>query len=442
MSTAEARGGPLTAVSPLDSGTPAGDSAHRHPGPSTPTAGAPSAATRRNGANGVKIGAAETGTRSPDRAGEPALKGAGAREGEPGRRGAEQGPELAQRAGAVRNQLVDTCEKLQLKALRIERFVNNVLPPHELDLQGGASRARDAVLRRLAAVREACDEEEQRLLEAVQREEERVQHSLLTQRAHWAQALGSLSAVRAQLVRLLTETEDRQLLDCSQEISDRVEVAEGVGEPQDSEHLTFNPRSSQSPLLLNLWANAVLLCRSGQCDPEPLSFDERTVSPLLSLSDDGRTLTFLPRRARQPQQYSPLRFDRWPNALCGRSFSSGTHRWLLEVGRSAAFKVGVSYGSLERKGPGNGARLGYNAHSWVLSHFDGEFCFLHAGRAEPLPLLRRPRRLCVLLDWGGGALVFLEPDSGAVLHAHHQVFTAALHPACAVANESISLLDS
>lgn len=63
----------------------------------------------------------------------------------------------------------------------------------------------------VTAARDALDEEEQRLLEEVQREEERVEQCLLTQRAHWEQALANLSQTRSSLVHMLTHTPDTQL---------------------------------------------------------------------------------------------------------------------------------------------------------------------------------------------------------------------------------------
>lgn len=63
----------------------------------------------------------------------------------------------------------------------------------------------------VTAAREALEEEEQRLLEEVQREEERVEECLLTQRAHWKQALANLSQTRSSLVHMLTHAPDTQL---------------------------------------------------------------------------------------------------------------------------------------------------------------------------------------------------------------------------------------
>lgn len=81
-----------------------------------------------------------------------------------------------------------------------------------LFVQTAANRAREQVLAQVSAAREALEEEEQRLLEEVQRESERVEQCLLTQRAHWSQALENLSQTRSSLVHTLTHSPDAQLV--------------------------------------------------------------------------------------------------------------------------------------------------------------------------------------------------------------------------------------
>ncbi|XP_056147080.1 B box and SPRY domain-containing protein [Lampris incognitus] len=345
---------------------------------------------------------------------------------------------LAQRVTAVRNQMVDACEKMQLQALRIERFISQTLTAKERALQAEASKAREQVLAQVSTVREALEEEEQRLLEEVQKEEERVEECLLMQRAHWNQALTNLSQIRSHLVHTLTHTPDAQLVNAIQEINERVEEAEGVGEPYDTDQLNLNPGCSDSKLLKGLWASAILLGPSAY-GSAGLKFDENTVSPLLSLSEDLCTLTFIPKKARKSPPYNPSRFDCWPNALGLLSVSSGTYSWVIDVGKSAAFKVGVCYASVVRKGSGNESRLGYNNQSWVLSLYDGDFCFCHAGKKIPLQVLRRPRSIGLLLDWPTHTLIFYDPESTAVLYSITHPFSAPLLPACAVADHSVTI---
>ncbi|XP_062845053.1 B box and SPRY domain-containing protein [Trichomycterus rosablanca] len=346
---------------------------------------------------------------------------------------------LEEKATAARNKLVDICEKMQLQALRIERFIKHTLTAKEKNMQAEASSARERIVAQVNTIREALEEEEQRLLEAVQREEERIEQCLLTQQAHWSQALNTLTHARTSLVHTLTDSTDAMLVSSNQEILARIEEAEGVSDPKDTEQLNMNRDCSDSKLLLGLWASALLLGPTGH-GSGTLYFDERTISPLLLLSSDRRTLNFLSKRRRQSVQYDPARFDSWPNALCCDPISSGTHAWVLDVGNSEAFKVGVCYASMERKGSDNSSRLGYNAKSWVLSHYDGDFSFCHNGQNINLSVVKSPTKVGVLVDWTKHTLLFFDPDSNCVLHSVRQAFSEPLLAACAVADQSMTIV--
>ncbi|XP_029332556.1 B box and SPRY domain-containing protein isoform X2 [Mus caroli] len=307
---------------------------------------------------------------------------------------------------------------------------------HAEELRVMASAARDLIIQRLSLVRSLCESEEQRLLEQVHGEEERAHQSILTQRAHWVDAVQKLDTLRTNMVDMITHLDDLQLIQREQEIFERAEEAEGILDPQDSEKLSFNEKCAWSPLLTQLWAASVLGSLSGV---EEVLIDERTVSPLLHLSEDRRTLTFIAKKSKVCSD-EPERFDHWPNALAATAFQTGLHAWIVNVKHSCAYKVGVASDQLPRKGSGNDCRLGHNAFSWVFSRYDQEFCFSHNGYHEPLPLLRCPAQLGMLLDLQAGELVFYEPASGTVLHIHRASFPQVLFPVFAVADQLISIV--
>ncbi|XP_042334693.1 B box and SPRY domain-containing protein, partial [Sceloporus undulatus] len=344
---------------------------------------------------------------------------------------------LAQEARRRRDQLVDRCEKLQLQSAIIGRFLAESLPQKSQRLVSEASCAREALIQRLNLVRSACESEEQRLLEAAHSEEERAQQSILTQQAHWTQALQRLEALRTYLVAAVTSTDDWGLLQAEEEIFERMEEAEGILEPRESEKLNFNPRCVQSLLVNRLWAAAALLSRASATDD--IHFDKKTASHLLVLSEDKKTLTFSPKKARTELD-GLARFDHWPNALAEESFCKGLHVWRVRVSKSGAYKLGVAYGSLQRKGSGPQSRLGHNPDSWVFSRYDKEFQFSHNNSHEAVELLRCPVEIGVLVDMDAGELLFFDPESCALLYAHHQAFTSPLYPAVAVADQSVSLV--
>uniref|UniRef100_A0A8C3UWG0 B-box and SPRY domain containing n=1 Tax=Catharus ustulatus TaxID=91951 RepID=A0A8C3UWG0_CATUS len=321
----------------------------------------------------------------------------------------------------VQNKLVERCERIQLQSAAIARHVDEVLPAK--DQGSAASAARELVIQRLLLVGKACENEEQRLLERVHAEEERAHQSILTQQVHWTEALHKLGALRTYLVDMITNLDDQEL----------TEVAEGILEPQESLKLNFNQTCVQSPLLHRLWACAVLCCS------QEIHIDEKTLSPHLSLSEDKRTLTFSPKKAKVDSD-CPERFDHWPNALATAPFHSGVCAWKVSVEQSCAYKLGVCYSSVPRKGSANEGRLGFNAASWVFSRYDKEFRFLHAGQPQPVELIKAPAEIGVLLDFAGGELLFYDPDSCAILFSHREAFLEPVYPVFAVAHQSISLL--
>ncbi|XP_044295693.1 B box and SPRY domain-containing protein [Varanus komodoensis] len=341
---------------------------------------------------------------------------------------------LAEEAADRRNKIVDQCEKLQLQRATIAKFVGELLPRKKQHVVAVASSAREVLIQRLNLVKSVCESEEQRLLEAVHAEEERAQQNLSTQQVHWNDSLGKLDSLHSFLVAMITAPDDCTLVQAEEEIYERAEEAEGILKPQDSEKLNFNSRCVQSPLLNRLWASAVLCVASDE-----VLMDEKTISPLLVLSEDKKTLTFSPGKTRANLD-GPERFDHWPNGLAEESFCAGVHAWKISVAKSCAYKVGVAYPSVQRKGSGPQARLGCNLSSWVFSRYDKEFQFSHNNHHQAVHLLKCPLEIGVLVDLDAGQLLFYDPESCTILYTHHETFTGPVYPALAVADQSISLV--
>lgn len=87
----------------------------------------------------------------------------------------------------------------------------------------------------------------------------------------------------------------------------------------------------------------------------PLTLDTNTAHPLLSISDDLRSVTRV--TSRLPCASHHERFDHWPQVLTAQTFSSGTHYWELEA--EGFWDIGVCYRSIGRKGK-DGNAFGIN----------------------------------------------------------------------------------
>lgn len=78
----------------------------------------------------------------------------------------------------------------------------------------------------------------------------------------------------------------------------------------------------------------------------PLTLDTNSAHPLLSISDDLRSVIRV--KSRLPCATHTERFDHWPQVLTVQTFSSGTHYWELET--EGFWDVAVCYRSIGRKG--------------------------------------------------------------------------------------------
>ncbi|XP_055516373.1 B box and SPRY domain-containing protein [Leucoraja erinacea] len=353
--------------------------------------------------------------------------------------GSEQlgtGTGTGQAAERMRNKLVDVCEKLQLRIASVTRFEADTLNSKDHNVKAKASESRELIIHRVNFIREVCENEEQRLLDIIHDEEERVQQSVLTQKTYWAEAHHKLTDIKMYLVDMLTKMDDVALMEQQKEILEKAEEAEGILEPKDSNKLNFNLACGRSNLLSSLWVSATMLCMAGA---EDVHVDEKTLHPSLVLSENKKRLTYASKRVHLYPD-GPERFDHWPNALGLESFQSGLHTWRVDVERSCAYKVGLASDCLARKGAGNDCRLGYNPSSWVFSRYDGEYTVAHDGQVKSLDLLRRPTAIGVLVDYDGGEILFYDPDTCAILQSYRTKFTHPIHAALGVVDESISII--
>ncbi|XP_061433976.1 E3 ubiquitin-protein ligase TRIM11-like isoform X2 [Lethenteron reissneri] len=173
-----------------------------------------------------------------------------------------------------------------------------------------------------------------------------------------------------------------------------------------------------------------------------LTVDPNSAHNKLQISSDLRTVTRTAVSQGLPNH--PHRFYAWSQALCSQSFSSGQHYWEVDVGGAVGIcEVGVTYGTIARKGSGKECELGRNDSSWVLCKNNNSCSVWHGGVRTSLPVRDPPRRVGCHLHWEAGLLSFYRADSMELLHSIHHSFSQPLCPALSVFDDgnSVRILD-
>ncbi|XP_032366875.1 E3 ubiquitin-protein ligase TRIM62 [Etheostoma spectabile] len=175
-------------------------------------------------------------------------------------------------------------------------------------------------------------------------------------------------------------------------------------------------------------------------DSSPVVIDRQTCHSQITVSSEGRGMSFS--GPGRPAPEHPLQFDKVCCAVGSAPVSAGRSYWEVDVRCCSAWAVGAAYGSLERKGRDQGAKLGRNRNSWCVELRDSRLSAWHNNRSVACRGAGQtvPGKVGVWLDYDKGQLMFYDADAMVLLQsftaavtpvfdrAHHQ-FTEPLYPA-------------
>ncbi|XP_043764710.1 tripartite motif-containing protein 15 [Cervus elaphus] len=159
-----------------------------------------------------------------------------------------------------------------------------------------------------------------------------------------------------------------------------------------------------------------------------VTLDPQTASGSLVLSEDRKSVRYTRQKQNLPD--SPLRFEGLPMVLGSPGFSSGRHRWQVEVqlGDGGGCTVGVVGEEVRRKGE-QGLSAEEGVWAVVLSH---QQCWASTSPETDLPLSDIPRRVGVALDYEAGRVALLDADTQAPIFTFTASFSGKVFPFFAV----------
>ncbi|XP_056373639.1 E3 ubiquitin/ISG15 ligase TRIM25-like [Hyla sarda] len=164
-------------------------------------------------------------------------------------------------------------------------------------------------------------------------------------------------------------------------------------------------------------------------DPADILLDVNTAQNNLLISDDLKTATWTEITQNRPE--TAERFQKHPQVMSRRRFTSGRHYWDVEISRSGLWRVGMCYPSIDRRG--HHSYIGDNSESWCLYGgrvSNNHYSVIHDMRKTQLPHQVSSNRFRICLDYGAGQLSFYELcDPIRHLHTFTTTFTEPLHAA-------------
>ncbi|XP_007449282.1 PREDICTED: tripartite motif-containing protein 15 [Lipotes vexillifer] len=165
-----------------------------------------------------------------------------------------------------------------------------------------------------------------------------------------------------------------------------------------------------------------------ETDTGVVTLDPQTASQSLVLSEDRKSVKYTRRKQNLPD--GQLRFDALPVVLGSPGFSSGRHRWQVEVqlGDGGGCTVGVVGEEVRRKGKQD---LSAEEGVWavILSH---QQCWASTSPGTDLPLSEIPRLVGVSLDYEAGRLALLNAETQAPIFTFTASFSSKVYPLFAV----------
>ncbi|NXK29596.1 BT1A1 protein, partial [Arenaria interpres] len=140
--------------------------------------------------------------------------------------------------------------------------------------------------------------------------------------------------------------------------------------------------------------------------PAQVTLDSETANARLYLAEDCKLMRW--EDCEQDLPSNPRRFKFEPCVLGSRGFTSGWHRWDVEVHREGTWAIGVAKESIPRDCD---SFPDPNEGKWALFHILNEYVAMSSPYLTPLTLHSVPKRIRICLDYEKGRVVVFDAES-------------------------------
>lgn len=345
---------------------------------------------------------------------------------------------LAEAGKLTQTQLTRRLEELQAERTRAAAHIQS-LKKRRADLTRSAEVVKQKVQERFQAMRTVLQADEEAVLESLDVELKETSTKLNLVLKDWDQHLGHVHRAIRSTQKAMEQSGGAegdlqgQLENFSEKKPNDSEAAIRLNKDR-SERLLKMLRTICKDLRAKLVRKTLLL------DSSPVMLNKHTCHALLTITAEGQGLCYTHSTQSHPEH--PLQFDKVCCALGSAAVTTGQSYWEADMRCCTAWAVGVTYGSLKRKGRDKGSKLGRNRNSWCVELWEGHLSAWHNDKHVPCnaPGRAPPGKVGVWVHYEKGQLGFYDAETMRVLQefstavmpvfdrVHHQ-FTEPLYPA-------------
>ncbi|KAM9818814.1 E3 ubiquitin/ISG15 ligase TRIM25 [Syngnathus typhle] len=168
-----------------------------------------------------------------------------------------------------------------------------------------------------------------------------------------------------------------------------------------------------------------------------LSFDPKTAHKRIKVTEDLQRASVSDQPNPAMCSDCPERFSVFTQVLTSQGFTQGRHYWEVRLNNKEFTSIGLTYGSIKRKGPTS--RLGRNAQSWCVEWVNDKVSAWHDNN-EVVLMNIHAKRIGVLLDYDSGSATFYDvTDRTCCFYTFVFSFTEAVYPAFGIFRSESSI---
>uniref|UniRef100_A0A3Q0R7N7 Uncharacterized protein n=1 Tax=Amphilophus citrinellus TaxID=61819 RepID=A0A3Q0R7N7_AMPCI len=187
-------------------------------------------------------------------------------------------------------------------------------------------------------------------------------------------------------------------------------------------HVSDTGRPPINLALHNVVKEHKVLIMTKNRDKFPVVLDPNTAHANLKFSQELTCVHY------DSKQFLPDNLERLTNrvsVLGANGFTSGKHRWTVDVGQGKDWYIGVALESIQRK---NTIFLSPAEGVWVIGLSNGDSLWAQTTTRSKLPIKEKPQRITVELDYEKGKVTFINAVDSTKIYSFKDRFSERIFP--------------